>query len=345
MTGQARRRNEDALPPAEFVLAEDARFFERELASFVPDKVFDAHAHLCHPDFLDVGMPGLPSVFGYEEYRCWIDCLHPGRDVAALFLSFAHPHHTHAGVSKANQWTARHTAADRRCRGFFFVRPQDDPAWVQSEVRRLGLHGLKCYFTCSERESVWEADIPNYLPEPLVKLAHDRAWPITLHLVKPRAAADPSNLYWIRHYCRSYPDMKLILAHSARGFQPAHNLEGLAELVGLDNLYFDTSANCQSFAHQVILKLFGHRKLLYGSDSPLASHLRGTTVGAGDSFIWLTDADPVWQPEFGPVRPVLLGLEHLRSLKWAAWAAGLSDAQIEDIFWNNAADLFGLSAR
>ncbi|MEZ6049691.1 MAG: hypothetical protein R3C11_29740 [Planctomycetaceae bacterium] len=39
---------------------------------------------------------------------------------------------------------------------------------------------------------------------------------------------------------------------------------------------------------------------------------------------------------------MLVGLEHLRSLKWAAWAAGLSDTQVEDIFYRNAHRLLGI---
>ena len=54
--------------------------------------------------------------------------------------------------------------------------------------------------------------IPAYLPEPLVKVAHEEGWFITLHMVKRRAVADPGNQHWIRHYCKTYPDMKLILA-------------------------------------------------------------------------------------------------------------------------------------
>ena len=42
------------------------------------------------------------------------------------------------------------------------------------------------------------------------------------------------------------------------------------------------------------------------------------------------------------IQPVLTGFEHLRSLKWACWSENLSDAQIEDIFWNNATGLFGV---
>ena len=34
--------------------------------------------------------------------------------------------------------------------------PQDDPEWIRDEVRRLGLHGLKCYHTFVDCEPTWE---------------------------------------------------------------------------------------------------------------------------------------------------------------------------------------------
>ena len=43
------------------------------------------------------------------------------------------------------------------------------------------------------------------------------------------------------------------------------------------------------------------------------------------------------------LRPVLVGLESLRSLRLAARRLKLSDRQIEDIFFNNAAQLFPLT--
>jgi glutamate-1-semialdehyde 2,1-aminomutase len=221
------------------------------------------------------------------------------------------------------------------------VGPQDDPEWVRSEVRRLGLHGLKCYHVNAPVPRTWDADIPDYLPERLVKVADEEGWVITLHMVKSRAVADPGNIRWIRRYCETYPNMKLILAHSARGFQPAHNLEGLPKLTGLDNLYFDTSANCEPIAHEAIIRIIGHKKLMYGSDFTV-SHLRGRSVGAADSFLWLYEESPVWGEKHTQIKPVLIGLEHLRSLKWACWSARLSDKEVEDIFWNNAAGLFGI---
>jgi glutamate-1-semialdehyde 2,1-aminomutase len=286
-------------------------------------------------------LPGLPEVVDYDTYMRLIDQLHPGRSVGALFIPVALDAQ---GMAEANRFVATETARDRICRGLFFVKPTDDPEWVRQEVRRSGLHGLKCYHTHSAKQPTWNADIPDYLPESLVRVAHEEGWVITLHVVKSRAMADPANVFWVRRYCERYPGMRLILAHSARGFQPAHNLEGLPQLTGLDNLYFDTSANCEPIAHEAILRIIGPRKLMYGSDLPV-SHLRGRSVAAGDSFIWLYENTPVWGEKHLQVKPVLIGLEHLRSLKWACWSAGLSDSQVEAIFWGNAAGLLGIESR
>ena len=319
--------------PAEY----DLEFFERELESFVPDRVFDAHAHFLHPEH-HPAPPGLPASVGYDEYCQLISSLHPRRTVAALFLSFSFEAEQKSG---ANEWTGRHVAFDPNSRGSYFVTPDDDPEQVRQDVRRLGLHGLKCYHLFSHQRPTWETDIPNFLPETLVRIADEEGWVITLHIVKSRGVADPSNIYWIRRYCETYPNMSLILAHSARGFQPSHNLEGLSQLTGLDNLYFDTSANCEPMAHAAILRAVGHRKLMYGSDFPV-SHLRGRSMAAADTFVWVYDQNPAWRGNRGEIKPTLVGLEHLRSLKWACWSERLSDSAVEDIFWNNAAELLGL---
>ncbi len=319
----------------------DRDFFDRELAGFIPPKVFDAHCHLWLENEVQFRLPDFSGDVDTNEYMRLIEDLHPGRTRGALFLSFATPTHPE-GQHRMNEFVGRETARNSAFRGEFFVRPEDDPEWVRQEVRRLGLHGLKCYHTFSATKPTWEADIPDFLPERLVKVADDEGWVITLHMVKSRAVADPSNIHWIRHYCERYPNMKLILAHSARSFQPAHNLEGLPKLTGLDNLYFDTSANCEPIAHQAIIRIIGHEKLMYGSDLPI-SHMRGRSLSAADSFLWIYRETPVWGEKHQQVHPVLIGLEHLRSLKWACWSERLSDAAVEDIFWNNAAELLGVS--
>jgi len=63
----------------------------------------------------------------------------------------------------------------------------------------------------------------------------------------------------------------------------------------------------------------------------------------GDSFIWLTRDNVDLNQPIGTVVPTLVGLESLRTLKLACVNLGISDAQVEQIFYDNAAALFGQS--
>ena len=82
--------------------------------------------------------------------------------------------------------------------------------------------------------------------------------------------------------------------------------------------------------------------MLHGSDFAV-SHLRGRSLGAADSFVWLYGHTPVWGEKHLQIAPVLIGLENLRSLKWACWSERLGDGAVEDVFWNNAAELLGVT--
>lgn len=318
----------------------DLEFFQHELASFLPDKIFDAHTHSWRRQDSST-FASYAERCGWQEYQDYARDLHPLRQLGACFLpSIADPE----SVDAANQWNAKTVADGTSTCGAYMIRPQDDPERAREEAKRLGFTGFKCYRLYATTSAMDpEASIPSYLPEQFVKVAHEQGWFITLHVFKRRAMADPENLYWVQRYCEKYPNMKLILAHSARGFNPSHNLEGLPQLQHLHNLFFDTSANCEPMAHQAILRMFGHKRLLYGTDLPI-SHVRGRSFAVADFFRFVYSHTPIWDQEYDAsgTRPVLLGLEHLRSLKWACWSERLTDSQVEDVFWNNACELFNV---
>ena len=71
------------------------------------------------------------------------------------------------------------------------------------------------------------------------------------------------------------------------------------------------------------------------------SHVVGRYIALGDSFAVLDADNPIFQAKHCAITPALVGLEHLRSLKWACWSQKLTDTQVEDIFWNNAQRVFG----
>lgn len=333
-------------------LRDDEReLFERELDDFVPGRVFDAHAHLHDrdhfgPDSICKGRQGgCPERTHLVDYRRQMALLLPGRRVDGLLI----PGAVDGDPAVVNPFIAEQIRDEPRCRGAMLVGPDMAPDHVRQEAQRLGMAGLKCYHVMAGRSSeagesrpTWDLDIPDYLPEPLVQVADELGLSITLHMVKRRALADPRNQQTIRHYCETYPNMRMILAHAARGFNPHHTIEGIGALAGLRNVWCDCSAVADCGAMEAIIETLGHERLLYGSDYRV-SHFRGRCVAIGDSFLWIYEDTVDWSDSaYANVQPVLVGLESLRCLKLACRSTRLTDTQVEDVFYNNAARLFGL---
>lgn len=325
------------------VLDEDRELFHRELEDFVPPRLFDAHAHLYetrhfgdHPPPLCAEGP--PSV-GVPTYQMYMAQMFPDRQIEGLFFGFPHPT---LDMEAANDFVIRQVRDRPRSRAHMLVHPNMDAEFVRETVRREGFVGLKCYHVYASEPDTFAAPITSYLPEEHVRVAHEEGLTITLHIVRSRALADPVNREVIRRYAERYPNVRLILAHAGRGFNPHHTVVGVEALRGLRNIWFDTSAVTEGGAFEAIVRAFGVDRLLYGSDFPI-SHMRGRCVAVGDSFLWLSADELSRRADYADIRPTLVGIESLRVLKLAALNLRLSDAQIEAIFVGNALKLFEIS--
>ncbi len=330
-------------PPTDWqVLDADRELFARELDAFVPPRLFDAHAHLYELSQFAAGPPAWiqrgPASAGMAEFLRRMDEIHPGREVDGLFFGFPNPS---MDFPAANRFLADEVRTRPRSRGHMLVRPEMDPEFIRESVRREGFVGLKCYHVYAARADTYYASIPEYLPEEHVRVAHEEGLSITLHMVKPRAMADPENQQVIRVWAERYPNMKWILAHGARGFNPHHTLEGIGALRGLRNVWCDSSAVTDAGAYEAIIRTLGADRLMYGSDFPV-SHLRGRCVAVGDSFLWLSADNTKFEAGYAAVLPTLIGIESLRTLKLACWSLQLKDRDIEQIFFANARELYAL---
>ncbi|MEZ6049513.1 MAG: hypothetical protein R3C11_28825 [Planctomycetaceae bacterium] len=54
----------DSLPLVHDV---DYEFYDREISSFIPDKIYDAHTHLYHENHYTPGEPGFPSTVDWQS--------------------------------------------------------------------------------------------------------------------------------------------------------------------------------------------------------------------------------------------------------------------------------------
>ena len=322
----------------------DREIFENELDNFVPDRIFDAHAHLYRLDQISGDELGENMLTGPAEvnpavYRRAMDDYIPGRTFDALFFPFPRKSLDRLG---ANALIAESVASEERSRGQIIVAPEDDPDRIRELVQAPNVVGLKCYQLYSSHTPTGSSPIEDFLTEENMSIADDEGLSVTLHIVRPTALADPINQATIKRYAETYPNARIILAHAARGFNPYHTVRGIDALAGLSNVYFDSSAVADAGAYEAIIATMGHQTLLYGSDFPVC-HTRGRPIGLGNTFMWFDSNNlPDYAPHGAKLDLVYSGLESLRALKTAATSLGLTDSQIEDIFYGNAARLYGL---
>jgi glutamate-1-semialdehyde 2,1-aminomutase len=323
----------------------DHDFVRRHVESFLPDRIFDAHTHLfCHAHYpagtLPPSLQGTPAEIGMKVCREYIEWLHPNqRTRGGLFFGLAFRGDRAANDAYVAQQVQQGQVEGFAAYGQMLIAPEMDAEYVRQQVRRYGFVGLKPYHLMAQPDGpTFRAPIEEYLTEEHVRIAHEEGLTITLHMVRDRAMADPLNQATIRRYCERYPNMRLILAHAARGFNPWHTIEGIASLQGLPNVWCDTSAVTEAGAFEAIVETLGHKRLLYGTDF-YVSHLRGRCIAIGDSFHWLYAEEMGLEEKHTTLQPVLIGLESLRSLILAFQRLKLSDGQIEDIFYNNAVEL------
>ena len=328
------------LPSRNRVLPRDGALFRRLLASFVPPNVFDGHAHLyglAATGFaIEASEPDVDLATYVREMTAWMGDRSP-----ADGLFFAIPSSPRVDVVASNRFIADQVASVDGSRGLMLIRPTDDPAAVEAELLAHHFAGFKVYHTLAGGSDTANAEIDAFLPQWAWEIAHRRDLVIMLHILKSRALADESNQRSLRCNLRRWSGAKLILAHAARGFCAQHTVDGIGSLAGIDNVFFDTSAICESPALLAILRQFGPSRLMYGSDFPV-SNFRGRVVSVGDGFVWLMEHNV----DFGPAgdgSPTLVGIESLLALKQAAELARLGDADVESIFSHNARTLLGVS--
>jgi len=308
-----------------------------EIRDFLPDKVFDIHAHVYRVADLRLGKPGFITEGAAEVGAdIWRQCQErqfgPGILSGALFFPLPSEN---SDVIRQNEYLIEQLDLSESCKGLLLVTPHMPEDYILKALDDPRIIGLKPYHMYSSETPTLESSIFGYMPENLWALAGKRGLIVTLHIVRAAALSDEGNLETIRYVCEKYPGVKLILAHAARGFCAPNTVKSVRRLRGLDNIWFDTSGVCEAAALSSILAEFGPGRLMWGSDLPV-SEMRGKCVTIGDGFLWLNNTTIRWETASPECGPILVGLESLRALREACGALGLDEGGVQDIFYNNA---------
>lgn len=317
--------------------SEDSRLAAR-FKDFVPQEIFDIHAHPYHPAHF---APGAWPAFagagprGCAAHQAALRRYLPDRTIHGLYFGLPHPT---ADRPALNVWVREEVRkqATPLSRPLLLVAPGDDQAQVAAALQGGGFCGLKVYHCYSGRPDTMQAKVEDYAPEWMWELLDGVRGVLLLHIVRDGAIDDPVNQQSLRRLCRAYPRARLILAHAARSFNYRHGRDGLHAVADLDNAVVDTSAVTEAEAFRACLQILGPRRVLWGSDFAV-SELPGRCVTTGGHFFWLHPQ--VLQPEYRAAtrtEMTLIGIESLLCLQEACVDGGCTPGDINDIFMENA---------
>ena len=321
---------------------EDHAFFERELASFLPDRIFDAHTHLFRrADFTTVSTYAKNRRdVDLSTLNDWARALYPNRKMGYLILGTPLP-----GIDVARHVKFIKSQIDgvSGIRYNRLVTPACKLEDIERDLETPEIIGLKPYRLFASSGDIHQCRMEEFLTHEQMAFANDRGLWVTMHLSRFHGCADQHNLDDLEEYTtKRYPKIKWILAHCARSFTYWPIRHAIDRLRDMPNIHYDTSAVTDVRPYITLLTKENPKRVFFGTDGVAAAFFHGRYVALGRAWQHYDADSGVLKFPHCDGRPILAVYEQLLSMKHAAEIAELSRDDVEGIFWNNAARALGL---
>jgi glutamate-1-semialdehyde 2,1-aminomutase len=238
-----------------------------------------------------------------------------------------------------NRFAAEQAEQSPGSAALMLVQPSMSRQHIEEQIQRHGFVGLKPYRFYSVTGDSVECRIMDFLPEEQIEIAHRHKLIITLHLSKRNAIADPENIADLLRLSEKYPGAKWILAHCARSYSAWVIERAIQQLRGLPNVWYDTSSVCESDVMAALIDGVGPDRVMYGSDDLPVGVARGKYIVFGYAWTFLSEKNHTFNLSHCNPQMTFVRYEQLRAMRRAALSLKLSREQIEDLFFNTAAQL------
>jgi len=330
----------------------DKKIWEEELKDFLPQKLFDIHTHVYlkknnvpeKPDAAKrtVTWPSLvaaedPIEDLQETYRL----MFPGKDVSALIFGGGHLPQANAYIaesSRASGWPA-----------LYYSHPTQSADQLEQAIREGGFLGVKSYLSLAPAYiPTKEIRIFDFFPKHQLARLNQMGAICMLHIPRDGRLKDPVNIHQILEIRREFPTLRLIVAHIGRAYTREDVGNAFDLLTQEPETMYDFAATSCEYAITEAIRRCGSKHILFGTDMPIL-RMRTHRIEENGTYINLVPpglyGDPSQDPHLREVTPeeaekiTFFAYEELLAFKRAAEKLGLSRRDVEDVMYNNAAEL------
>lgn len=323
----------------------DKIVYEKELRDFLPDEFIDFHTHLNKKSFEAWGAFNGSSSWTslvYEEQTAQdldeaYKKLFPENKVTPLIFGGCL-----CDIDKVNDYIVE-KGKEYGWKTLYRTSYDMDADELEEKVKKGGFLGLKPFFT-KKPEYIPDSEIRifDFLPHSHLEKADKNGWIVMLHIPRNGRLKDKVNLAQLAEIEQKYPNLKLIIAHIGRAYAmedigPAFDIVGKGE-----NTYFDFTANLCDDAIRECIKAVGTKKLIFGSDMPIAIMRMYRIVENGVYYNIVprglygdVDGEPHMR-QSDEKEITLMMYEQLKAFKRVAQEMKLSDSDVEAVMRTNA---------
>ncbi len=333
----------------------DRKIYEEELRDFLPEKILDVHTHVWLESIRkkEALKPGeekrtvsWTSVVArdnsIEDLQETYRLLFPGKEVTSLIFG-------NGGEPGPNNKYVQESAEKAGFPALYYTHPTMTADEVEAGIRAGGFVGVKSYLNTAPKYIPGaEIRIFDFFPKHQLARLNDMGAIAMLHIPRNGRLKDQVNIQQILEIKREFPKLRLIVAHVGRAYTKEDVGDAFTYLDTAPDLMYDFCANCCEYAITEVLKHAGVKHVMFGLDLPIL-RMRTHRIEENGTYINLVppgiygdishDAHLREVSEEEGKKITFFAYEELLAFKRAAKTLGLTQDDVEDIMYRNAAQL------